>query len=74
MAAIRHLLRHPETAQWSLQGLGMLRAYLGDLGPEVATAYIFNPALTPLEPMSRPKISGVLRKNAILNAFLPVGL
>ncbi|HSV08730.1 MAG TPA: AAA family ATPase [Candidatus Binatus sp.] len=27
----------------------LLRAYLGDLGPEVATAYIFNPALTPLE-------------------------
>ncbi len=30
-------------------------------------------ALTPLEPMSRPKVSGVLRKNAILNAFLPGG-
>jgi general secretion pathway protein A len=27
----------------------LLRAYLGDLGPDVATAYIFNPALTPLE-------------------------
>src|SRR5215467_15587145 len=30
-------------------------------------------AFTPLDPMSRPKISGDLRKNAILNAFLPVG-
>src|SRR5262249_49746259 len=30
-------------------------------------------AFTPLHPMSRPKISGDLRKNAILNAFLPVG-
>src|SRR5881296_4062176 len=30
-------------------------------------------AFTPLEPMSRPKISGDLRKNAILKAFLPVG-
>src|SRR4030095_6538693 len=30
-------------------------------------------AFTPLDPMSRPKISGDLRKNAILNPFLPVG-
>jgi hypothetical protein len=30
-------------------------------------------AFTPLEPMSRPNISGDLRKNAILKAFLPYG-
>lgn len=26
---VRHLLLHPDSARWSIQGLGMLRAYLG---------------------------------------------
>src|SRR5258705_1001800 len=30
-------------------------------------------AFTPLDPMSRPKISGDLRQNATFNALLPVG-
>src|SRR5207253_1128795 len=31
----------------------LLRAFLADLGPDVATAYIFNPAVTPLELIQR---------------------
>jgi len=39
---VRHLLRHPETAEWSIQGLGMLRTYLGQVKDRVIRVNVWD--------------------------------